>query len=130
MYYLNYNLSSIFILKGVISINKKYSIKKNQEIEKIIKEKNSVGNKYFVIYRSLNKETTHFRFALSVGKKFGIAVKRNLMKRRIREIIRKNSNLLQNDMNYIFVIKPSSNELDFLEIEKNIIYLLKKGENK
>ena len=114
----------------MISINKEYSIKKNQEIEKILKEKNSVGNKYFVIYRSLNKETTHFRFALSIGKKYGIAVKRNLMKRRVREIIRNNINLLKNNMDYIFVIKPASNELDFFEIEKNIIYLLKKEESK
>jgi len=114
----------------VISINKEYSIKKNQEIEKIIKEKNSVGNKYFVIYKSKNVETTHFRFALSIGKKYGIAVERNKMKRRMREIIRKNINLLNNNMDYVFVIKPSSSELDFLDIEKNIIYLLKKEESK
>ena len=114
----------------MISIKKEYSIKKNLEIEKIIKEKNSVGNKYFVIYKRVNKETTHFRFALSIGKKYGIAVKRNLMKRRVREIIKNNINLMNNDLDYVFVIKPLSSELDFKEIENNIIYLLKKEENK
>ena len=114
----------------MISIKKEYSIKKNLEIEKIIKEKNSVGNKYFVIYKRVNKETTHFRFALSIGKKYGIAVERNLMKRRVREIIRNNLNLLEDDFDYVFVIKPTSSELSFKEIENNIIYLLKKEESK
>ena len=52
------------------------------------------------------------------------------MKRRIREIIRNNTNLFNNNMDYVFVIKPASCELDFLEIEKNLLYLLKKEESK
>lgn len=91
--------------------------------------RNSVGNKYFVIYKMENVETPHFRFALSIGRKYGIAVLRNKMKRRVREIIKKNINLIKN-MDYVFVIKPASIELSFEEIEKNIIYLLKKEENK
>ena len=110
-------------------ISKEYHIKKSQEIEKIIKNKNSVGNKYFVIYTMENVETNHYRFSISIGKKFGIAVLRNIMKRRIREIIKNNMDLIKN-LDYVFVIKPASNELDFSEIEKNIIYLLKKEVNK
>ena len=113
----------------MISINKEYSIKKSQEIDRIINNKNSVGNKYFAIYKMDNNETSHFRFSLSIGKKYGIAVERNLMKRRIREIIRKNIYLMKK-LDYVFVIKPLSKELNFNEIEKNIIYLLKKEENK
>ena len=114
----------------MIPINKKeFHIKKTLEIEKIIKNKNSVGNKYFVIYTMENDETIHYRFCLSIGKKYGIAVLRNKMKRRLREIINKNSNLLKK-LDYVFVIKPLSIELSFDEIEKNIIYLLKKEENR
>ena len=108
-------------------ISKEYHIKKNQEIEKIIKHKRSVGNKYFAIYTYKNEETSHYRFALSIGKKFGIAVLRNQMKRRVREIIKNNIDLI-NNLDYVFVIKPLSKELDFKQIEKNIIYLLKKEE--
>ena len=108
-------------------ISKEYHIKKSQEIEKIIKNRNSVGNKYFVIYTMKNVETSHYRFALSIGKKYGIAVLRNKMKRRVREIIKENINLIKN-LDYVFVIKPASIELDYKEIEKNIIYLLKKEE--
>ena len=110
-------------------ISKEYHIKKNQEIEKIIKNKHSVGNKYFVIYSMDNLETNHYRFAISIGKKYGIAVERNLMKRRVREIIKNNMKLIGNK-DYVFVIKPASKELDFTTIEKNIMYLLKKEESK
>ena len=108
-------------------ISKEYHIKKNEEIEKIIKHKHSVGNKYFAIYTNKNDETSHYRFALSIGKKYGIAVERNKMKRRIREIIKNNSNLI-NNLDYVFVIKPASNILEYKQIEENIIYLLKKEE--
>ena len=108
-------------------ISKEYHIKKNQEIEKIIKQRHSVGNKYFAIYSSKNDETSHYRFALSIGKKYGIAVERNKMKRRVREII-KNHNELLNNLDYVFVIKPTSSILEYKQIEENIIYLLKKEE--
>lgn len=108
-------------------ISKEYHIKKNEEIEKIIKHKHSVGNKYFAIYTNKNDGTSHYRFALSIGKKYGIAVERNKMKRRIREIIKNNSNLI-NNLDYVFVIKPASNILEYKQIEENIIYLLKKEE--
>ena len=113
----------------MISINKEYSIKKSQEIDRIIKNKNSVGNKYFAIYKMDNNETSHFRFSLSIGKKYGIAVERNLMKRRIREIIKNNMKLIKNK-DYVIVVKPTSKDLNFIDIEKNIIYLLKKEESK
>ena len=51
------------------------------------------------------------------------------MKRRIREIIKNNLSLLKN-LDYVIVVKPTSIELDFKQIESNIIYLLKKEENK
>ena len=86
-----------------------------------------------MIYTLGNNETSHFRFSISIGKKYGIAVKRNLMKRRIREIIKKHLDLLKN-LDYVFVVKPTSNILDFNQIEQNIVYLLnndrKKEENK
>ncbi|MCR5461920.1 MAG: ribonuclease P protein component [bacterium] len=110
-------------------ISKEYHIKKSQEIEKIIKNKKSVGNKYFVIYSMDNIETNHYRFSISIGKKYGIAVKRNLMKRRIREIIKNNMKLIKNK-DYVIVVKPTSKDLNFIDIEKNIIYLLKKEESK
>ena len=106
-------------------IYKTYIIKKNQEIDTIIRERKSVGNKYFVIYTKKYNETRNFRFAMSIGRKYGNAVSRNLMKRRIREIIRNNKELLEKK-DFVIVIKKESSQLSFQEIEANLINLLRK----
>ena len=52
-------------------MEKAYRIKKNTEIEQILKGKNSVGNRNYVIYIKKNHETNHFRLGMSVSKKIG-----------------------------------------------------------
>ncbi len=106
-------------------MKKEYSIKKSREIDAIIHERKSVGNKYFVIYTKKNNETNHFRFALSIGKKYGIAVERNLMKKRIREVIKDSLDIIKH-LDYIIVIKKDSNQLTYQEINSSIKKLLRK----
>lgn len=106
-------------------MDKKYIVKKTKEIDAIIRVRKSVGNKFFVIYTRKNNETKGFRFAISIGKKYGNAVSRNLMKRRIREIIRNNIDIVK-EYDYLIVVKKDSNLLNFEEIEKNIKLLLRK----
>ena len=104
-------------------MEKAYRIKKNTEIEEIIKGKNSVGNKNYVIYIRKNHETNHFRLGMSVSKKIGNAVVRNREKRRIKHaFLSLKDNLLPYD---IFVIaRNNSLNLDFEEITKEIKNLL------
>lgn len=107
-------------------MKKLYRIKKNTEIEKLVRLKISFGNKNFAIYRknSIN-ETSYFRFCVSVSKKYGDAVHRNKMKRRVREIIRKNKDRIL-PYDFLIVCKPTSSTMNFEEINSNILYLLKK----
>lgn len=105
-------------------MKKEYRVKKSSEIEMIIKRRQSKGNKYFVLYKNENHDITHFRYAVSVSKKFGNAVQRNQVKRRVRDIIA-NSNL--NDQFDIFiVVKNNARSLDFTEIKNSIELLMKK----
>jgi len=104
-------------------MEKEYRVKDGKEIEGILANKKRIGNNNFTIYYKRN-ETGHFRLAISVSKKCGNAVTRNKQKRIIREIIRP-LNLLDND---IFIIaKPSSIDLSFQIIQKELLYLLTKG---
>lgn len=68
-------------------MKKQYRVKKSNEIESILKEKRYFSNMYFSVYKRKNPETSHFRYAISVGKKIGNAVTRNRVKRQIRAIV-------------------------------------------
>ncbi len=108
----------VFLFLKEAILKKEFRIKKNIEIQQLIKNKTTVGNGYFILYYKKNHEFPNFRFALSVPKKFGNAVQRNQMKRRIREIVKVQS--FQNDYDFFVVVKPKANELEFGEI-KNLL---------
>ena len=107
-------------------MKKEYRVKKNQEIELILKNKNFKSNRYFSVYKRINKETTHFRYAISVGKKIGKAVIRNKYKRKITEAI-SNLNIKLNDNVDVFIIaKNPICDIDYNNIYKELAYLFKK----
>lgn len=102
-------------------MEKAYRVKKNAEIEKIIQKRDSVGDGFFVIYKIRNSSTGHFRFAVSVSKKYGIAVERNLMKRRVREIV--SATKFIDSFDFIVIVKPASKKLSFQEISADLLKL-------
>ena len=105
-------------------MKKEYRVKNSSEIEMIIKKRQSRGNRYFVLYKAENHEIPHFRYAVSVSKKFGNAVKRNQIKRRVREIVA-NSNIM-NHYDIFIVVKNDANSLNFAEIKTSLEGLMTK----
>jgi ribonuclease P protein component len=103
-------------------MKKEFRVKKSSEIEGIIKLKQSVGNRHFVIYKKQNHENKHFRAAISVSKKFGNAVQRNKIKRQVRQIIGR-FDILPN-MDIFVVCKNAANQLSFSEIEQSLTALV------
>jgi len=107
-------------------MKKQYRVKKNQEIELILKNKKYAANSYFAVYKRINPETSNFRYAISVGKKIGNAVVRNKIKRQVTAII-DNLNINLNSNTDVFVIVRSKvNELDFVNMKKQLEYLFNK----
>ncbi len=106
-------------------MKKKYRIKKNSEIQKLIKTNNTVGDKKFIVYYNNNDYNENFRFAIGVSKKIGNAVMRNYIKRVIREIIKD----LDIDDNVDFFIIPKAEvvEAKYVEVKDSIIKLLTKA---
>lgn len=104
-------------------MKKEFRVKKSTEIDAIIHYKQSVGNKFFVVYYKEN-DKPHFRFSLSIGKKYGNAVKRNKIKRQIRSII--SSLQISHPLDFVIVIKKSAQNLLFVEIESHIKNLISK----
>ncbi|MDO9629706.1 MAG: ribonuclease P protein component [Acholeplasmataceae bacterium] len=108
-------------------MNKRYRIKRNSEIDAIFKVKKVKGDSYFAIYQSDDSEATNFRFALSIGKKYGNAVARNLAKRRIRMIVNELQQQFSKNKLFIIVVKPQSSELNYQEMKTKLTVLFKKS---
>lgn len=102
-----------------------YSIKSKDEMDLIFKEKNSVGNSYFGIYTKKH-DLSYFKYAISIGRKYGNAVERNLAKRRIRYIVSLYKNQLKHMM-FVIVVKPLVRELDYNDMLSQLEKLLNRA---
>lgn len=107
-------------------MKKRYRLKTKKEMDLVFANKKSVKNQYFGIQYIKNIDQDHFRFAISIGRKFGNAVSRNVIKRQIRMIISTTQQIL-NHVQFVVVIYPKSNTLSFEEIKKNVSQLLEQG---
>ena len=94
-------------------MKKDYRIKKSQEIETVMKKGFSKANPHFIVYKYPNPQHDHFRMAISVGKKLGIAVQRNHVKRRIRAICTEHMNDIDPKFDYFIIARKGVPDLDF-----------------
>lgn len=103
---------------------KKYEIvKEHKDFDDIIAQGRYKKNKYFIIY---NKESSFSfpRFGIAVGKKVGNAVTRNKLKRQYRMLITNNKKLFAINQDYIIIVKRSSLDANFREMEIELIRTL------
>ena len=111
--------------QACIYIMKKKEIVKNKNsFNEIIKNGKVIKSKYIYIYYN-EREDEDKKFGIAVGKKHLNAVYRNLMKRRIRNIIDKNKLLFQNGRDYIIMVKKDGINLSYEILEDKIKLMLK-----
>ena len=110
--------------------------KKTKEVVKYDNGKNATGQSLTknILCRPEDKdliklykdnEAENYRFGICVSKKLGNAVTRNLIKRRVKDIIDK-SNLHFANKDYIIVLKKSAVSAQYLELKEDLISVLKK----
>lgn len=104
-------------------MKKKEIIKKSNDYTKIINKNNKIRNKYYSIFYIKSDNTL---FGISIPKKTGNAVVRNKIKRQLKNIIDNNKMHIQNNYNYVIIIRKEILELPYLEKEKELITLFKK----
>jgi ribonuclease P protein component len=113
------------------SKNSLHSLTRRQDFESVFKDGIALASKYLVIYAKDNN-FDYNRLGLSVSKKIGGAVKRNRIKRLLREAIRKLSGEFPLNYDFVIVARKASveGELDdFIRDIKKFIRKIKKQNN-
>ena len=100
-------------------------LKKKKEFNFIYKKGEVFYSKFIAMYVSKTKLKDK-KIGFSVSNKVGNSVVRHKVKRKLSEVVRLNLSLLPLN-NYIFVAKTGSENLDFLSMQDNFIYLLTKA---
>ena len=103
-------------------MNKKYIIRKNEEISALVKKSKKITNKYFIIYY-IENNYSYNRYCISVSKKIGKANVRNLYKRRIKDILMKNN--INNSCDYVIILRNAVLEISYNIIQDELLKLLK-----
>lgn len=99
-------------------------VKESRDFQRIIEQGTCYKNRYFVMY-TLENNLNHYRFGISISKKTGNAVVRNLYKRKIRNIIDENKKLYPKNKDYIIIIRKNCLDVEYKELEKFFLYLIK-----
>ena len=103
-------------------MKKKYIIRKNEEIQEIVKTSKKLVNKYFIVYFRKN-DFQYNRYCISVSKKLGKAHTRNLYKRRIKDILIKNN--INNSMDYVIILRNAVIGITYEEMQYELLNILK-----
>ncbi len=113
--------------KGQFSFSKDERITNKKVIQKLFESGKKISLPPFIVKYFYDKKEVKNKVLISVSKsKINSSVKRNLLKRRIRESYRLNKNII-NRMGYSFAIVYSSSKiLKYDELNKNLIDLLNK----
>ena len=109
--------------------NKIVSLSKNEDFKSILSGK-KISNKYLTIFfkKLSDKNTSRLNISFVAQKKLGNAVKRNKIKRRLRNIMNQMIKVSKINFNYSYLIiaKKSIIDAKFVNIKETIINDYKK----
>ena len=105
------------------------ALSKNEEFKSLIKKK-KLSNKYVTIFFGVleNKNTQKLNISFVAKKKIGNAVKRNKIKRRLRNIIDDaiKKKLIKSNYSYLVIAKPTMLNREYTNIKETLFQEFKK----
>ena len=105
------------------------ALSKNEEFKNLLNQR-KVSNKYVTIFfgRLINKDNTKLNISFVLKKKIGNAVKRNKIKRRLRNITNEAVKNISINYNYSFLViaKPSMLNNEYKKIKETLFRDLEK----
>lgn len=105
-----------------------HRLKKDKQFSYVYKKGKKHHSQHLTLF-SVESKFKNYRIGYAISKKIGKANKRNKLKRRLREIIRK-SDYPKNFHNYVVMAKIGSAEIDFKNLENQVKIIFDKANEK
>lgn len=104
---------------------KKERLLKRWEFLRVYIENKKYTGRYLILHILLNQPDR--KTGIIVSRKLGKAIRRNRIKRLIREAYRLNKHILSDNLHLVITAKLGINNLKYKEVEKDLLSLYKKA---
>lgn len=105
-----------------------HRLRKNKEFNYIYKKGDRVSTEHFTLF-VVKSKYNNYRIGFSVSKKLGKANVRNKLKRRLREIVKRDIDV-KNFQNYVLLAREGAEKLEFRPLQEEVKKLFFKYEKK
>ena len=94
----------------------RFRLSEDKRFSEIHREGLSIANKLLVV-RVLEIGLSHYRYAFMVSKRLGIAVTRNKIRRRLREVVR--NTCVRSGWDAVFIARKGAESADFAALKQS-----------
>ena len=103
-----------------------YRLRRNSDFQRVRRQGTSKASPLMVL-AFLRNELKHSRFGFVINKRVGKAVRRNKIKRQMREATRQRMAHIKPGFDIVFIARQPICQADYREIEETLAHLLKKN---
>ncbi len=100
-------------------------IKNNKEYKSVYNCKDSISDYNIVLFVKKNN-LGYSRFGFTAAKKIKLAVSRNIIRRRLKEIVRLNECNLKEGYDFVLMARVNAADSDYKSLEKSFFKLMKR----
>lgn len=112
-----------YLKRSGAKMKKAYRVKKDKEFQQVFHQGKSTANRQLVLYVYPRPEQVHFRVGFSVGKKLGNAVKRNQIKRYLRQAVHELTPAIKTEIDFLLIARKDIVDKDYHQIKKSLIHV-------
>ena len=99
---------------------------RNKEFQSVYKRGRSYAGRYMVLY-TLSTGDGQKRIGFTVGKRIGGAVKRNLVRRRLKEAYRLMEDIIVPGYDLVIIGRVRALSASFVQLQKEMMFLMNKA---